>query len=234
MEVRDHEVGVAQLPIERRNAQHDPGQTGDQKLKQERHAEKHRRLEYQILPPHMVPSQLNIFIPVGTAIAMVDATKKALPYDVMPTVNMWWAHTLMLMKPIATRGRHHDGIAEDGFARKHRNDLGDEGERGHDQDINFGMAEDPEEVHPDDRRSTRLGVEEVAAQIAIDQQHDLRGGQRAQGKHHQASASPGSARRTAASCPSVIPGQRMQKIVVTMLTAVAMLPKPLISSPMIQ
>ena len=52
------------------------------------------------LPPHMVPSQLNIFIPVGTAIAMVEATKKALPYEVMPTVNMWWAHTLMLMKPI--------------------------------------------------------------------------------------------------------------------------------------
>ena len=34
--------------------------------------------------------------------------------------------------------------------------------------------------------------------------------------------------------PSVMPGQRMQKIVVTMLSAVPMLPTPLTSRPMIQ
>ena len=55
-----------------------------------------------IFPPHMVPSQLKILIPVGTAMAMVDSTKKVLPFEVIPTVNMWCAHTLMLMKPMAT------------------------------------------------------------------------------------------------------------------------------------
>ncbi len=34
--------------------------------------------------------------------------------------------------------------------------------------------------------------------------------------------------------PSVIPGQRMHRMVVTMLSAVPMLPMPLTSSPMIQ
>ena len=56
----------------------------------------------RILPPHMVPSQLKILIPVGTPIAMVEAVKKALAYDVMPMVNMWCAHTPRLRKPIAS------------------------------------------------------------------------------------------------------------------------------------
>ncbi len=50
----------------------------------------------------MVPNQLKILIPVGTPTAMVVSTKNALEYDAIPTVNMWWAQTLMLTKPIAT------------------------------------------------------------------------------------------------------------------------------------
>src|SRR5258708_29381840 len=53
-------------------------------------------------PPHMVASQLKILIPVGTAIAIVDNTKKVLALELIPTVNMWWAQTLMPMNPIAT------------------------------------------------------------------------------------------------------------------------------------
>ncbi len=34
--------------------------------------------------------------------AIVDAVKNALAYDVMPTVNMWCAHTLRLRKPMAS------------------------------------------------------------------------------------------------------------------------------------
>src|SRR5258708_1332813 len=39
-------------------------------------------------PPHMVASQLKILIPVGTAIAIVDNTKKVLALELIPTVNM--------------------------------------------------------------------------------------------------------------------------------------------------
>ena len=56
----------------------------------------------RIFPPHMVPSQLKILIPVGTPMAMVEAAKKALAYDVIPTVNMWCAHTPRLRKPMAS------------------------------------------------------------------------------------------------------------------------------------
>ena len=62
----------------------------------------------EIFPPHMVASQLKILIPVGTAMAMVERTKKVFAVGLIPTVNMWWAHTLMLMKPMASGGGHHE------------------------------------------------------------------------------------------------------------------------------
>ena len=56
----------------------------------------------RILPPHIVPSQLKILMPVGTAISMVETAKKVFAAGVMPTANMWCAHTPRLMKPIDT------------------------------------------------------------------------------------------------------------------------------------
>ena len=55
----------------------------------------------RILPPHIVPSQLKILMPVGTATRNVEVAKKLFAAGVMPTANMWCAHTLKLMKPIA-------------------------------------------------------------------------------------------------------------------------------------
>src|SRR5215510_14503632 len=52
------------------------------------------------LPPYIVPSQLKILIPVGTATINVDAAKKVLPSEVMPTANIWCAQTLTLIKAI--------------------------------------------------------------------------------------------------------------------------------------
>jgi len=43
---------------------------------------------YLILPPYSVPNQLNIFIPVGTAIIIVAAVKYARVSMFIPTVNM--------------------------------------------------------------------------------------------------------------------------------------------------
>ena len=140
----------------------------------------------RILPPHMVPSQLKILIPVGTPIAMVEAVKKALAVGRHADGEHVVRPHAQAEEADGERGRHHDGVAENRLAREHRNDLGDEGEAGNDQDVHFGMAEDPEEVHPDDGRAAGLGVEEVAAQVAIDQQHDLRRRQRRDDDQDQA------------------------------------------------
>ena len=55
-----------------------------------------------IRPPHIVPSQLKILMPVGTATRPVETAKNVFAAGDIPTANMWWAHTLTLMKPIAT------------------------------------------------------------------------------------------------------------------------------------
>ena len=52
VKVGDHEVRVAELPVERRRAEHDAGQARHQELKQKRDAEQHRRLEIDLPAPH--------------------------------------------------------------------------------------------------------------------------------------------------------------------------------------
>ena len=121
---------------------------------------------------------------------MVAKTKKVLPAAPRPTVNMWCAQTLRLMKPMRDRCRHHRRIAEDGLAREDGNDLVDKGEGRQHEDVDLGMAEDPEEVHPQNGRAAGLRIEEVRAKVAVERQHDLRCGQRAdsdedQARHHQ-------------------------------------------------
>src|ERR1700690_838905 len=55
-----------------------------------------------IFPPHIVPIQLKILIPVGTATAIVVRVKKLFAYEFMPIVNMWCAQTLILTNAIQT------------------------------------------------------------------------------------------------------------------------------------
>ncbi len=118
--------------------------------------------------------------------AIVESTKKVFAVALMPTVNMWCAHTLMLMKPMRDGRRDHHRIAEDRLARKYRNDFRGEGEGWDDEYVDFRMAEDPEEMHPDYGRAAGLRVEEMSAEVAVDQQHDLRRRQRTDREEHQA------------------------------------------------
>ena len=55
-----------------------------------------------ILPPQIVAIQLNILIPVGTAIAIVANAKIAFAVGPKPTVNMWCAQTMNPKNPINT------------------------------------------------------------------------------------------------------------------------------------
>ena len=52
MEVRDHKVGVAELPVEGRGRQHDAGQSGDEELKEKCDAEHHGNGEADLAAPH--------------------------------------------------------------------------------------------------------------------------------------------------------------------------------------
>lgn len=52
--------------------------------------------------PYIVASQLNTLIPVGTAIIIVAEVKYARVSTSIPTVNIWWAHTINPKIPIET------------------------------------------------------------------------------------------------------------------------------------
>jgi hypothetical protein len=51
-------------------------------------------VEYLRLAPCIVANHLNTLIPVGTAIIIVAAVKYARVSTSIPTVNIWWAHTM--------------------------------------------------------------------------------------------------------------------------------------------
>src|SRR5258706_6058296 len=52
VKVRDDKVRTVKLPIERRRAQHDASETGNQELEQESDAEKHGCRELDLATPH--------------------------------------------------------------------------------------------------------------------------------------------------------------------------------------
>ena len=56
--------------------------------------------DHLILPPCSVASQLNTFTPVGIAMIIVADVKYARVSTSIPTVNIWWAHTVNPRKPM--------------------------------------------------------------------------------------------------------------------------------------
>lgn len=60
-----------------------------------------RGVSHLIDPPWRVASQLKTFTPVGMAIIIVAEVKYARVSTSIPTVNMWWAHTINPSSPMA-------------------------------------------------------------------------------------------------------------------------------------
>ena len=92
------------------------------------------------------------------------------------------------------------------------------------------MAEEPEQVLPKNGRAAVLRVEEMRPQIAVEQQHDQRGGQRRNGQqdqHGRPQHGPGEERHLAQRHA----GARMPRIVAMKLTAAAKVPMPLTTRP---
>ena len=124
-------------------------------------------------PPHIVASQLKILMPVGTAMSIVLTAKTASAIGPMPTANMWCAQTPKPRKPMSdAASRPSTGVAEERLAREDRQDLGDDAHGRQDQDVDLGVAEDPEQVLPEERVAAAPGVVEVGAEEAVEHQQD--------------------------------------------------------------
>ena len=68
-------------------------------------------------------------------------------------------------------GVGHAEITEDRLLRERGNDLADDAESRHDQDVDFRMPEEPEQVLEQDRVAAAGRREERRAEIAVGQQH---------------------------------------------------------------
>ena len=66
-------------------------------------------------PPQIVPSQLNIFTPVGTAIIIVDNPNPACATGLIADANIWCAHTPKPIKAIPKPAKTIAGYPKSGF-----------------------------------------------------------------------------------------------------------------------
>ena len=205
----DDEIRTAQLPVERCGPEHDPGQPRDEELEQERGAEEHRGLELDLPAPHR-REPVEDLDPGRDRDGHRRQDEEGVGGRAHPDgEHVVCPHAHADESDGHGRGDHHR-VTEDRLAGEDRNDLGRDRKRRNDEHVDFRVAEDPEEVHPDDGGSTRLRIEEVRAEVAIEQQHDLRRGQRADGEDHQGrhgEVEPGQQRHLAERHPPAAHGE---------------------------
>jgi len=79
----------------------------------------------------------------------------------------------------------HGLVAEDRLAREGGQNFRGQTHRGKDHDVNFGVAEEPEEVLPEEGLSTAGGREEAGAQIKVSEKHGGGGGKNRHGQNQQ-------------------------------------------------
>ena len=127
VKMRNHKVGVAKLPVERRCSHHNSRQTCDQELEQKTSAEEHRRSELDLPAPHR-----------ADPIKDLDAGRHSDNHrgDSEEGVSVG-AHSdcKHVVSPDAEadeadthRRRNHDGISEDRFSGENGDDFGSERE----------------------------------------------------------------------------------------------------------
>jgi hypothetical protein len=89
------------------------------------------------------------------------------------------------MPTVYNHGVGHAEVTEHRFATERRDDLADHSEAWKDQDVNFGMPEEPEQMLVQNRVATIIAGEERRSEVAIGQQHRDRASQHRQCQQQQ-------------------------------------------------
>ena len=93
-----------------------------------------------------MPIQLKNLMPVGTAMSRLSRVKNG--NSTTPVVNMWCAQTPVESAAMAIVAKTMPLYPKVGFREKTGQDLGHHSKEGKGEDIDLGMAEEPEEVLP--------------------------------------------------------------------------------------
>ncbi len=185
VEVGDDKVGGAELPVERSGREHDAGKTGDEELEEEADHEHHGDGEDDLSSPDG-SEPVEDLDSGGHRDDHGGEDKEGVAGRAHPNGKHVVRPHAEADEADRDRCRNHGGVSEHGFAGEDGDDLVGEGEGWENEDIHLGMAEDPEEVHPENCGATGLGIEEVRAKIAVEREHDLCCGKRTDGDKDEA------------------------------------------------
>ena len=108
------------------------------------------------------------------AIAMLEAVKKLSPRRGRPVTNMWCTHRPKARTPVAISAMHQRQVAEHRPAREGRQDGRDHADRRQEDDVDLGMAEEPEQVLPEQHVAAFGRIEEMRADQAVEDQRRAR------------------------------------------------------------
>jgi hypothetical protein len=87
---------------------------------------------------------------------------------------MWCTHRPKASRPIDTQRQHHQRIAEHLAPGERLGDLADEADRGDEDDVDLGMAEEPEQVLPEQRVAALGRIVELGADQPVRDQEGWR------------------------------------------------------------
>ena len=171
VEMCDHEVRVSLLKVDRHGCVHDSAQPAERELEYRGDAEVERGLHPQRTAPHGRAPTENLD-PGGNR----DQHRGDGKRRVRHRAHSGREH---VMPPNAVRQKadehhriRHPGVTEQGLAREHRQNLRHHPEGRQRHDVDLRMAEQPEQVLPQDRRGTQLDQVEVRADEAVEKQEE--------------------------------------------------------------
>ena len=182
VQVRDDEVGVGHLPVDRERGEEDPGEAADREDADEAERPQHRRVERDVPAPDRRE-------PVEDLHAGRDRDDHRAEHeeDVEPDRQADREHVVRPDEQRVERdARRRDRdrlVAEDRLAREDGQDLRDDPHRGQDHDVDLGVPEEPEDVLVEERAPAVRRVEEVRARLAVEQHQRQPRRQRRQHDH---------------------------------------------------
>ena len=164
VEVGDDEIGVVELEIERRLGQHDAGEPAEQEADQEPDGEQHGRVEPHRAPEHRA-DPVEELDPRRHRHQQGHDGEEGQKHGT-GGVHVVGPHTHR-QRADGQGGEHHALVTEHGLAREGGDDLGGHPEERQRQDVDLGVAEEPEQVLPQDGLAAVGGVEEMGPEVPV-------------------------------------------------------------------
>jgi len=179
VEVRDDEVAVGHVEVQRWCRQDDSGQASEQESDHETHRPQHGRVEGNGAPPHGAD-------PVEELHARWDGDQHRHQCEERQIHRTSDIHVVRPHREAEGSDRHGGEdqalVAENGFTRENRDDLAGDAEERQRDDVHLGVTKEPEQVLPQDG-SAVFGQEDDRAEGSVDEHHQKSSGKNR--KSHQ-------------------------------------------------